>query len=97
MIIGSLTARLLVRESRTLKEKRQVVQGILARLRAAYNVSAGEVDTHDDVKVATLGFAAVGFETAAVQHVLQEIADALRKHPVAEFLGCDTATGREVV
>jgi uncharacterized protein len=97
MVIGSLTARLLVRESRTLKEKRQVVRGILDRVRAGFNVSAAEVDTHDDVKVATLAFAAVGFETAAVQNVLQQIAEALRKHPIAEYLGSEVSVGSEVV
>ncbi|MFO0821726.1 MAG: DUF503 domain-containing protein [Gemmataceae bacterium] len=76
MVIGSLTVRLLVRESRTLKDKRQVVRGILTRLRGEFNVSAAEVDSLDDVKVATLGFAAVGFEVPAVQHVLQEITEA---------------------
>ena len=55
MVVGTLSARLLVRESRTLKDKRQVVRSILDRLKAAFNVSAAEVDTHDDVKVATLG------------------------------------------
>src|SRR3954447_26893454 len=97
MVIGSLTARLLVRESRTLKDKRQVVRSILDRVRAGFNVSAAEVDTHDDVKVATLGFAAVGFEVPAVQRVLQQIAEALRTHPVAEYLGGETAVGSEVV
>lgn len=97
MVIGSLTARLLVRESRTLKDKRQVVRSVLDRMRGAFNVSAAEVDTHDDVKVATLAFAAVGFETAAVQGVLQKIADALRVHPVAEYLGSELAVGCEVV
>jgi uncharacterized protein YlxP (DUF503 family) len=97
MIVGTLCVRLLVRESRTLKDKRQVVRSILDRLRAGFNVSAAEVDTHDDVKVATLGFAAVGFETAAVQHVLQQIKEALRRHPVAEYLGGDATVGSEVV
>jgi uncharacterized protein len=97
MVIGSLAARLLVRESRTLKDKRQVVRSVLDRMRAAFNVSAAEIDTHDDVKVATLGFAAVGFETAAVQAVLQKIADALRTHPVAEYLGGEVTVGSEVV
>ena len=97
MVIGSLTARLLVRESRTLKDKRQVVRGVLDRVRSGFNVSAAEVATHDDVKVATLGFAAVGFETAAVQGVLNQIAEALRRHPVAEYLGGETAVGKEVV
>ncbi len=97
MVIGSLTARLLVRESRTLKDKRQVVRSVLDRMRGAFNVSAAEVDTHDDVKVATLAFAAVGFETAAVQGVLQKITEALRVHPVAEYLGGEIAVGSEVV
>jgi uncharacterized protein YlxP (DUF503 family) len=97
MVLGTLTARLLVRESRTLKDKRQVVRSILDRVRSGFNVSAAEVDTHDDVKVATLAFAAVGFENAAVQNVLQQIAEALRKHPVAEYLGGETSVGSEVV
>jgi uncharacterized protein YlxP (DUF503 family) len=97
MIIGSLTARLLIRASRTLKEKRQVVRSILDRVRGSFNVSAAEVDTHDDVKVATLGFATVGFETAAVQRVLQQINEALRRHPIAEYLGSECSVGNEVV
>ena len=97
MVLGTLTARLLVRESRTLKDKRQVVRSILDRVRSGFNVSAAEVDTHDDVKVATLAFAAVGFENAAVQNVLQQIAEALRKHPVAEYLGGEASVGSEVV
>jgi len=97
MVIGCVTIRLLIRESRTLKDKRQVVRSILARLRVEFNVSAAEVDSLEDVKVATLGFATVGFEVPAVQHVLQEITEALRKHPVAEFLGSESSVGMEVV
>ncbi len=97
MVIGSLTVRLLVRESRTLKDKRQVVRSVLDRMKGTFNVSATEVDTHDDVKLATLAFAAVGFETAAVQGVLQKIVEALRVHPVAEYLGGEVTVGREVV
>jgi uncharacterized protein YlxP (DUF503 family) len=97
MVVGTLEARLFVRESRTLKDKRQVVRGILDRVRSGFNVAAAEVETQDDVKTATLGFAAIGFETAAVQHVLQQIAEALRKHPVAEYLGSEMAVGSEVV
>jgi uncharacterized protein YlxP (DUF503 family) len=66
-------------------------------MKSAFNVSAAEVDTHDDVKLATLAFAAVGFERAAIQGVLQKIADALRVHPVAEYLGGEVTVGSEVV
>jgi uncharacterized protein YlxP (DUF503 family) len=97
MVIGSLTARLLVRESRTLKDKRQVVRSVLDRARSAFNVAAAEVDTQDDVKVATLGFAAVGPEAGVVKGVLNQIAEALRRHPVAEYLGGELSVGSEVV
>src|SRR4029079_139783 len=97
MVVGTLEVRLLVRESRTLKEKRQVVRSILDRVKSSFNVSASEVDPHDDVKVATLAFAAVGFERPAVQNVLQQITEVLRKHPIAEYLGGEMSVGSEVV
>jgi uncharacterized protein YlxP (DUF503 family) len=97
MYIGSLTARLLVRDSRTLKDKRQVVRSILDKARAGFGVAAAEVGGLDDVKVADLAFAAVGPEAALVRGVLQKLADALRRHPVAEYLGGDLTVGHEVV
>ncbi|MGL6095478.1 MAG: DUF503 domain-containing protein, partial [Fimbriiglobus sp.] len=92
-----LEVRLLVRESRSLKDKRQVVRSILDRLRGQFNVAAGEVEHLDDHRQATLGFAAVGFDREAVRGVLQTIQEALRKHPVAEYLGGDLNMGHEVV
>jgi uncharacterized protein YlxP (DUF503 family) len=97
MALGSLTVRLLVRESRSLKDKRQVVRSILDRVKGGFNASAAEVDSHDDVKVATLGFAAVAAELGTVRGVLTQIAEALRKHPIAEYLGSELTVGNEVV
>ena len=97
MVVGTLEVRLLIRESRTLKDKRQVVRSILDRVKSGFNVSAAEVATHDDVKVATLAFAAVGFDRPVVQNVLQQMQEALRKHPVAEYLGGEVSVGSEVV
>jgi uncharacterized protein YlxP (DUF503 family) len=97
MVIGTLHARLLVRESRTLKDKRQVVRSILDRLRGGFNVAAAEVGHLDDVKVIELAVAAVGPEHAIVRGVLQTIGEALRKHPIAEYLSGESAVGTEVV
>jgi uncharacterized protein YlxP (DUF503 family) len=97
MVIGLLTARLRVRESRSLKDKRQVVRSILDRLRGGFNVSASETDTQDDHQLVTLGVSAVGPEMEIVRGVLQTIQEALRKHPVAEYLGGELTLGREVV
>ena len=87
MIVGSLKARLLVRGSRSLKDKRQVVRSVLDRVRHQFGVAAAEVDAHDDHRLIVLGFAAVGAEAGPVKQALQAIADALRVHPVAEYLG----------
>ena len=87
MIIGSLHARLYVRESRTLKDKRQVVKSIKDRLRNAYNVSVAEIEDQDNRQVAVLGVAMVGNEVRHVRTSLEQIVNQLRGHPVAEFLG----------
>jgi uncharacterized protein YlxP (DUF503 family) len=86
MIVGSLRVRLLIRESRSLKDKRQVVRSIKDRLRNSFNVSAAEVDALDHRQLAVLGFAAVANEAGHVKAVLEQILGALRAHPIAELL-----------
>ncbi len=86
MHIGTLRVRLLVREARTLKDKRQVLQSIKDRLRNQFNVSVAEVDYLDDRRLAELGVAMVGPDAQSVKAALGHIVEALRGHPVAEFL-----------
>ena len=86
MIVGSLCVRLVVRESRTLKDKRRVVQNIKDRLRNAFNVSVAEIDAQDNRQLIVLGIALVGNESRQVISALDRIVDALRGHPVAELL-----------
>jgi uncharacterized protein YlxP (DUF503 family) len=88
MIVGTLQARLYVRESRSLKDKRQVVRSVLDRLRHAYNVSITEVDAQDDHKLVVLGAALVGDDAQKIRRTLDEIANHLRRHPIAQFLDC---------
>jgi uncharacterized protein len=86
MIVGSLRVRLLIRESRSLKDKRQVVRSIKDRLANRFNVAVAEVDCLDNRQVAVLGFATVGNEASHVRSVLEEVLKALRGHPVAELI-----------
>lgn len=87
MVVGTLLVRLLVREARSLKDKRQVVRGIKDRLRNAYNVSVAEVDAREDYRLAVLGIALVGDEAYVVRTTLERITEHLRRHPVAELAG----------
>jgi uncharacterized protein YlxP (DUF503 family) len=86
MIVGSLRVRLLIRQSRTLKDKRQVVQSIKDRLQNRFNVSVAEVDAQDHRQLAVLGMAMVSNEAVHVRTAFEQIVNALRGHPVAEFL-----------
>jgi uncharacterized protein YlxP (DUF503 family) len=86
MIVGSLQVRLLVREARSLKDKRQIVLSIKDRVRNQFNVSVAEVDALDHRQMVVLGFAAVGNEVSHVRSTLEQIVQALRVHPVAEMI-----------
>lgn len=86
MIVGSLRVRLLVRESRSLKDKRQVVSSIKDRMRNSFNVSVAEVEAEDHRQLVVLGVAVVSNQASHVREVLEQIVAALRVHPVAELI-----------
>ena len=89
MYVGTLSVRLLIRESRTLKDKRQVVRSLLDKLRSNFNVSAAEVGHLDDVRTIEIGIAAVGPEAALVRGALQKIQEAMRTHPIAQYVSSE--------
>jgi uncharacterized protein YlxP (DUF503 family) len=86
MTVGSLRVRLFLREARSLKDKRQVVQSIKDRLRQNFNVSVAEVEALDHRQLVVLGIAMVSNEAGYVRQTLTQIVENLRRHPVAEFL-----------
>jgi uncharacterized protein YlxP (DUF503 family) len=86
MIVGSLRVRLLIREARTLKDKRQVVKSIKDRLQNRFNVSVAEVEAQENPRLAVLGFAMVSNETTPIRQTFDQIVAALRGHPVAELI-----------
>jgi uncharacterized protein YlxP (DUF503 family) len=86
MIVGTLRVRLLLREARSLKDKRQVVKSIKDRLRNSFNVSVAEIEGLDNRQLAVLGLAMVSNETHHLKIALGQIVEALRAHPVAELI-----------
>jgi uncharacterized protein len=86
MLIGSLRVRLMIREARSLKDKRQVVSSIKDRLRNNFNVSVAEIEAQDHRQLAVLGVAMVSNETQHLRAALSQVVEALRSHPVAELI-----------
>jgi uncharacterized protein YlxP (DUF503 family) len=86
MIVGTLRVRLLIREARTLKDKRQVIKSIKDRMRNGFNVSIAEVAAQDSRQLAELGLAMVSNEAHPIKVALGQVVEALRGHPIAELL-----------
>ncbi len=86
MLIGTLRIRLLIREARTLKDKRQVVSSIKDKLHNHFNVSVAEIEDLDQRQLAVLGVAMVSNQTQHLRKALSQVVEALRSHPVAELI-----------
>ncbi len=81
MHVGILTVDLEVTDALTLKDKRQVIRSLLARLRNNFNASAAEVGHLDAHTLATLGFAAVANDKSYVHGLLEKIVSAIEREP----------------
>ncbi|MBI4771716.1 MAG: DUF503 domain-containing protein [Chloroflexi bacterium] len=64
----------------SLKEKRSVLKGLLARLHKEFNVSAAEVDHHDAWGSAVIGCALVSNDPGRGQRVMQTLAGWVEAH-----------------
>lgn len=76
-------------QSRSLKDKRQVVRKIVDRVRARFQVAIAEVDDHDLWQKATLGLAAVGGDSHHVRSMLDEVVRAIDELYLAPIVACD--------
>ncbi|HEY0075367.1 MAG TPA: DUF503 domain-containing protein [Abditibacteriaceae bacterium] len=89
VFIVVLTLELFIHDAHSLKDKRMVVNSILDKLRARFNVSAAQIDDHDLWQRATLAVVAVSNEAKVAQSILNHARD------VAEAdLRCDVCQCR---
>lgn len=73
MHVGLLEVSLLIRESRSLKDKRRVVRSIKDRVRANLNVSIAEVGDADLRQRADLAAVTVSSDRGHAESVLQDV------------------------
>jgi len=73
VVVGALTLTVHVPESHSLKEKRQVVGSLLARLRRQFNVAAAEVDDLDTWQLATLAVVCVSGDRRHADEMCQKV------------------------
>lgn len=86
MVVGVCTVELLISESQSLKEKRQVLHSLKDRLRGKFNISLAEVDAQDLWQKAVLGMACVANDGAHVEQVLEQVLNVMKSMPAVEVV-----------
>jgi uncharacterized protein YlxP (DUF503 family) len=86
MIVGVCTVELFISESRSLKDKRQVLHSLKDRLHGKFNLSIAEVDGQDLWQKTVLGMACVSNESNHVHHVLEQALNLIRSVPAVEVV-----------
>jgi uncharacterized protein YlxP (DUF503 family) len=84
MVVGLCTVELFIPESRSLKDKRQVLHSLKDRLHAKFNLSVAEVDGQDLWQKAVLGMACVANEGGHVNQVLEQALNVIKSMPAVE-------------
>jgi len=75
MTVGILSFELHIPASRSLKEKRKVIKGLVDRIHARFRVSVAETDFHDLRQRAEIGVAVVTHGPAEAERMLESIRD----------------------
>ena len=73
MVVGVVELRMVVRGSRSLKDKRRVLKSLKDRLRNRFNISIAEVGRQDSHQMVELAVAAVGGDKRYVNGLLSNV------------------------
>ena len=84
MVLGVCRLDLILPEAHSLKEKRGVVQSLLAQVRRKFNVAISEVEDQNSWQVAGLGFSVVSSDGRHADRMMAEIVEFLEKRTNAE-------------
>lgn len=86
MIVGVCTIDLRIRDSRSLKTKRQIIKSITSRVKNNFNVAIAEVDYQDKWQRALLGIAVVSTAMDHANGTLNKVVNFVESMYLAELL-----------
>ena len=90
MTIGALMCELHLGSSRSLKEKRMVLNRLKGRLKSRFNVSVAEVDHQDLWQRAGIAVVCVASDKGVVEKTLEASAGEIERELPGEVLECTT-------
>ena len=73
MVVGTGVVELTLPGVKSLKEKRSILKGLIARLHKTFNIACAEVELHDAWQSAALGIAVVSTSAVHAGDVLEKV------------------------
>jgi uncharacterized protein YlxP (DUF503 family) len=89
VIVGTLTLDLYVSDAMSLKDKRQVLKSLTARVGDRFNVSVAEIGGFENHRHATIAAAAVANSRDQVDRVLNAVLRFCESDPRAEITAAE--------
>ncbi len=90
MTVGVCRITLRLPENASLKDKRQVVKSLTAKLRNKFNLAVAEVDDNDRWQIATIGMSCVSNDARHAREILDSAVEfVVRTRLDAELLNSD--------
>ena len=86
MVVGTIEISLLIRESRSLKDRRRVLRSLKDRISSRFNVSVAEVGDLNSRQRSVLGVAVVANDRRFVNEVLSKVLALVESEPRVEVI-----------
>lgn len=90
MIIGTITFKIHISHSHSLKEKRSVVKSIIAKIQNKFKVSVAELDFQEQWQIALIGVALIANETKMIEKQMSQVIEFLDKQIQLEVVEIKT-------
>lgn len=90
MPIGCLTLEIHLAEARSLKDKRQVIEGLKDRLRRRFNVAVAELDYHDLWQRALIGIVSISADGNHLEQSLRAVLEESERLLGRDLIGHET-------
>ena len=80
MLVRAITLSLVIQDAITLKDKRQVLKSLLAKVHNQFNVAIAEIGFHDQWQRSQIGLAFVSNQASHLDRIEQEVINFIETH-----------------
>ncbi|NCO35366.1 MAG: hypothetical protein AUJ92_11580 [Armatimonadetes bacterium CG2_30_59_28] len=88
MVIGVCTIELVINDSNSLKDKRQVMKSLIARIGNRFNVSVSEIECQDIWRRGTIGVACICTDQQIAGKMLNKVIELVDSEPRVVVADC---------